>query len=204
MQSPITAGIHRISRADRLRPASLGALILALLLVGSLARPVQAEVFDQDQVKAVFLYNLTNFITWPAKADRAAAGAFTIGVFGHDNLGMYLENVVSDESANHLPIIVRHYASLDEIESAPCQMLFINAEHMHFWPQIRAIARQFKILTVGDAEGFSRRGGIVGLLTSGRRIRIQINLEEGRRNGFTISAKLLKLAQIVNAAKDDK
>lgn len=203
MKSLFKAPPKSIRLEDRLQLRRLSTLILALLLVVTVLSPVQSEIFDQDQVKAVFLYNLTNFITWPAKADQGDAAAFTIGVFGRDTLGTILEHAVSGEMINGRPITVKHFESLDGIKSDPCNLLFINGDQIHLWPQIREITRRYKILTVSDVEGFGRRGGIIGLLTSGRKIRFEINVEESRRNGFEISAKLLKLAHIVTAGKDD-
>jgi len=203
IQSLIAAPLKSIRSDARHQPPGLSLLILALLLGVALCSPVQSEVYDQDQVKAVFLYNLTNFITWPDKADRNSAAAFTIGVFGRDALGTFLEHAVSGETTKGLPIAVKYFQSLDRIQSDPCDLLFIDGDQMHLWPQIREVARRYKILTVSDVESFGARGGIVSLLTSGRKIRIEINLEEGRRNGFKISAKLLKLARIVTVGKDD-
>ena len=204
MQSHFIAPLMHINRNSRLQPPWLSILVLALLLVVTAFNPAPAEVYDQDQVKAVFLYNLTNFITWPPKTDQNDPTAFTIGVIGQDTLmGAFLEHAVSGETTRGLSIAVKYFQSLDGIESHPCDLLFIDGDQMHLWPQIREIARRLKILTVSDVEGFGRRGGIVGLLTSGRKIRIEINLEESRRNGFEISAKLLKLAHIVSNGKDD-
>lgn len=203
MQLLCTAPLKSNRSDARHLPPRLSALILALLLGVTVCSPVQSEIYDQDQVKAVFLYNLTNFITWPPRADQHNAAAFTIGVFGHDALGTFLEHAVSGETAKGLPIAVKYFQSLDRLQSDPCDLLFIDGDQMHLWPQIREVARRHKILTVSDGESFGRRGGIVSLLTSGRKIRIEINLEEGRRNGFEISAKLLKLARIVTIGKDD-
>ncbi len=203
MQSLCSAPLKNNRSDAGHQPPRLSALILALFLVMTPCCPVQSEIYDQDQVKAVFLYNLTNFITWPAKADQNGAETFTIGLFGHDAAGTFLEHAVSGETAHALPIVVKYFQSLDRIQSDPCNLLFVNGDQMHLWPQIREVARRNKILTVSDVEGFGRRGGIVSLLTSGRKIRIEINLDEGRRNGFEISAKLLKLAHIVTVGKDD-
>jgi hypothetical protein len=57
------------------------------------------------------------------------------------------------------------------------------------------------MLSVSDVEGFGQRGGMVNLLTTGRKIRIEVNMDEARRNGFDISAKLLRLARIVTDGK---
>ncbi len=179
-------------------------LCAAVMIAAAAASPAKAEVFEQYEVEAVFLYNLTNFIIWPAKPDRNESAKFVMGVLGHGNrLGTLLEHAVAGEKTKGLSIEVKHFRSLDEIESYPCDLLFIDREQMHLWPQIRKIARRFKILTVSDVAGFGQRGGMVGLLTSGRKIRIEINLEEARRNGFEISAKLLKLAHIVTYGKSD-
>jgi hypothetical protein len=53
------------------------------------------------------------------------------------------------------------------------------------------------ILTVGDAEPFIRTGGIIGFVTEGNRVHVEINLDAADREGFRISAKLLKVARVV-------
>ena len=169
-----------------------------------IANPAPAKIFDEYQVKAVFLYNLTYFIHWPADAPPIGDRPFTITVFGRDKLHAYLDNVVRGERINGRKVVVRRSQSLAEIEQHPGDLLFISESQMTLWPQIRAIARRHGILTVGDVEGFAHRGGMVNLLTSGRKISIEININEAKRNGFDISAKLLKLARIVNSGKDDR
>lgn len=203
MRSLFKAHLKHICADAGTHPTRLFAVFLALVLVVTAVNPVRSEVYDQDQVKAVFIYNLSNFITWPAKGAEGESVAFTIGVFGRDTLTNNLERTVSGESVGNRSIIVRHFKSLNDIASVPCDLLFINGDQMHLWPQIREMARRYKILTVSDVESFGRRGGIVALLTSGRKIRIEINLDEGRRNGFEFSAKLLNLADIVTVGKDD-
>lgn len=170
----------------------------------SMARPLPAEIYDHDQVKAVFLFNLTHFIQWPAGKTPADDRPFTIAVFGRDRLQPYLDSVVRGESFNGRKVIVQRSRTLAQLDAHPCDLLFVGKDHMGLWPQIRAISHRHGILTVGDVEGFAHRGGMVNLLTLGRKIRIEINVNETRRNNFNISAKLLKLARIVNSAKDDR
>jgi hypothetical protein len=179
------------------------ATALALSLAAALWTPATAGIYGQYQVKAVFLYNLTNFIEWPANNDPASHRPFIIRVLGHDTLGGHLDQAVAGETVNSRNIRIERIASLSQIQSGSCDLLFINADQMHLWPQIREIVRAHPVLTVSDVEGFCHRGGIVNLLTAGRKICIEINMEEARRNLFEISAKLLKLARIVAGGKDD-
>jgi hypothetical protein len=73
----------------------LWALIAAILILPITWTPSRAEVFDEYQVKAVFLYNLTNFITWPLEKNPAQNQTFTIGVFGRDAFGAFLDQAVA-------------------------------------------------------------------------------------------------------------
>jgi hypothetical protein len=187
-------------RLNRCLPTFTVVVALSLVFVFS---PVHAQIFDQYQVKAVFLYNLTNFITWP----RSPKGhdkdqPFTIAIIGQDNLSAYLDKTVAEEYINGRKVVLKQFKALAELQQQPCDLLFIGEDQLSIWPQIRIIAREHAILTVSDVEGFALRGGMVNLLTSGRKIQIEINVEEAKRNGFDISAKLLKLARIVYGGKD--
>jgi hypothetical protein len=53
------------------------------------------------------------------------------------------------------------------------------------------------VLTVGDFEGFTRRGGMIRFVTVGNKIRLRINLAAAQAANLTISSKLLRPAQIV-------
>jgi len=195
--NPLTSVIGHPRRKRRWIPLVV-ALVFSTLLT---ARPAQAELFDQYQVKAVFLLNLTHFIQWPDAPSPIGDKPFTITIFGRDKIYRHLENVVKGEVINGRKVAIRHTQSLAELEQHSSDILFVSDDQMALWPQIRAITR--RLLTVSDVEGFAHRSGMVNLLTSGRRIRIEINIIEARRNGFDISAKLLKLAHIINSGKDD-
>lgn len=169
-------------------------------VAGSLDR-LRAEVYDQNQVKAVFLYNLTNFITWPASVNPDDQVPFIIAIMGNDDLGGYLDQVVSGETVDERPIHILRLSSLDQLYTVTCDLLYIATDQMPLWPQIREIVHTRHTLTVSDVNGFSARGGMITLTTVGRKIRIEINVKEARRKRFEISSKLLKLAHIVS---DDK
>ena len=181
------------------------ALIAAFLFcVLVISHPAPAEIFDHYQVKAVFLFNLTHFIHWPASEPSIKDQPFTITVFGRDRLHAYLDKVVRGESINNRKVVVRRSQSLADLDQRPGDLIFISESQMSLWPQIREIARSHRILTVSDVEGFAHRSGMVNLVTIGRNIRIEINIDETKRNGFDVSAKLLKLARIVKSGKDDR
>ena len=58
------------------------------------------------------------------------------------------------------------------------------------------------VLTVGDFDGFSHRGGMIRFITVGNEIRLRINLAAAQEAKLTISSKLLRPAQIVEPGQD--
>jgi YfiR/HmsC-like len=58
------------------------------------------------------------------------------------------------------------------------------------------------VLTVSDAVGFAKRGGMIRFVTDRSRIRLRINLEATRDAHLTLSSKLLRPAQIVRTGED--
>lgn len=54
-----------------------------------------------------------------------------------------------------------------------------------------------KVLTVGEFEGFAKRGGMINFIIVDNRIAFEINIDAARRAGLSISSQLLKLAEIV-------
>ena len=55
-------------------------------------------------------------------------------------------------------------------------------------------------MTVGNAPGFTRQGGIINFIMQDNRVRFEINPEAADRAGLRISSKLLQLATIVHDA----
>ena len=63
--------------------------------------------------------------------------------------------------------------------------------------QIIARASAQPTLTIGDAEGFARRGGMINFTRRGSRLGFEINRGAVRRADLNLSSQLLKLAELV-------
>jgi hypothetical protein len=55
------------------------------------------------------------------------------------------------------------------------------------------------VLTVGEVDGFSVRGGIISFYLAHNRLQVKINLVAAKAAKLTISSKLLRQAEIVDA-----
>jgi YfiR/HmsC-like len=179
--------------------------IVASLLVAALAWPAPATVGGtppsrEYQVKAVFLFNFTQFVEWPAEAFADPTAPLVIGVLGEDPFGAFLDETVRGERANGRPLLVERFRRVQEIGN--CQVLFISRSESDRLGEILASLAGKPILTVSDIEGFAPRGGVIRLVTVGGKIRLRINLDSARVAKLTISSKLLRPSEIVASGKD--
>ena len=155
-----------------------------------------AGQFKEYEVKAVFVYNLTNFIAWPAEAFGPQRNQFRLAIVGKDPFGPLLDQLVGDEMVQgDYPIVIQRVADIDELED--CHLLFVSASAKRQWPRIFAKVKERSILTVGDTTRFAHSGGMINLVRKGKRIEIEINAELAKHCGLNISAKLLELSKII-------
>lgn len=182
-------------RAGWRRGAQLGLLAL-LSLCAQPAPALRAATLDEYQVKAVFLFNFTQFVEWPASAFASPDSQFVIGVLGDDPFGANLDAVVQGEQVGGHPIAVRRYSDIADASGA--HILFISQSAA---PQIEADAANRlagkPMLTVSDAGTQTSKDVVVRFLTANNRIRLRINVASAQAARLVISSKLLRPAEIV-------
>jgi hypothetical protein len=173
-----------------------------LLMVGwmlwAAACPAMAEPppASEYQIKAAFLYNFAKFIEWPAGAHVADAHAFTVGILGPDPFGPDIA-VIEGKPVKDKPLRVLRGRTLEELKG--CQVLFIGAlSAAELERSLKSLKAQ-PVLTVGETEGFARRGGMIQLMTVENKVRFEINVQTAEQAGLKISSHLLRLAKIVSA-----
>ena len=180
------------------RVAPIVAALLALVVVQARAQAPPAPT--EYQVKAVFLFNFSQFVDWPAASFADGGSPLVIGVFGPDPFGTTLDEIVRGETVNGRPLTVRRYQTIEQIDD--CHILFIDRSQGEQLDAVVAALKGRSVLTVGDFEGFARRGGIIRFVTVGNKIRLRVNLAAAQQAKLTISSKLLRPAQIVESGQD--
>jgi uncharacterized protein DUF4154 len=179
---------------------AVGFALCALLWPAGAAIAAEAPPSKEYQLKAVFLFNFTQFVEWPSKAFPAADSPLVIGILGEDPFGAYLDETVRGEKANSRPLAVQRYRRVEEIMA--CHVLFIGGSEAGRLDEVLTSLKGRNILTVGDFEGFASRGGMIKFTTEKNKTRLKINLEAAKAANLTISSKLLKPAEIVSSEKN--
>lgn len=183
-------------RARTVGGARLAGLLLCavLLALGTQAATAQPRA-GEYQVKAAFLFNFTLFTDWPQAAFAGPAAPLAICILGDDPFGSFLDDTVRGERVAGRDLVVRRYREVGEIED--CQVVFVSRSQSRQLAHVLASLAGRSILTVSDIADFAQRGGMICLAEDARHLRLRINLEAAQAAGLTISAKVLRIAEVV-------
>jgi len=171
--------------------------LLAAIATGLYATEAKSKVTREYDLKAAFLFNFTQFVEWPSEAFPNEKAPFVIGLLGEDPFGKSLDEIVANETVRDRKIVLRRCRTLDE--AATCHTLFISRSETPRLHDVLVFLNGKSVLTVGDAEGFSKHGGMIGFVVVQNRIQVKINVEAAKAAKLTISSKLLRQAEIVSA-----
>ncbi len=186
-------------------PGAIRSLWTALLLgltVGGVFLPraaAETAISAEYKVKAVFLFNFTQFVEWPAGAFSSDEAPLVIGILGGDPFDAYLDDLVKGEKVGRRPLVVRRCKSPEEI--AGCHILFINRSRAAELPQILERLKGRSVLTVSDLDTFNRQGGMMRLATEAGKIQLKISVAPAKSAGLVISSKILSPRTIVPEGK---
>ena len=161
--------------------------------------------FAQDmeyRIKAEFLERFTRFIEWPADSTVSDTRIpFHVCVIGKNPFGVYLEEMAEDVK------IRSKYAEVLEIENTDrvgaCDLLFIPSSESERLQEILEKTADQPILTVGDSQGFSKRGVLINFLKKGNRIQFEVNSAAAKKSRLRFSSRLMALAVQQEEEKGD-
>lgn len=178
-----------VYRPNRLQGGTRRLLLFcAVMLLCGTAVQADDKPTEYD-VKAAFLFNFARFVEWPG---AASPDTLRICIIGKDPFGGAFERILGQGSQ---PVEVRQL-STDQIP-ASCHILFVSPSATDRLDAILHRSQGLAMLTVSDTDDFARSGGMIGFVTRKNKIRFQINPAAASRAGLHLSAKLLRLAEIV-------
>lgn len=169
-------------------------MVLVCLVICFTGKAGAQDVYE-DQIKSVFLFNLTHFVTWPV-LDHQNPPTFNIGVYGNPSFQKVLTQTIKAETKDGRQLKVVSIRDLNKI-TADCRIIFIAREVAADWELIREKTAGFPVLTVSDLKDFTSKGGMVALLRKNNNIQIEVNYARVQQAGLSMSSKLLSLARIV-------
>lgn len=147
-------------------------------------------------LKARFLLQFPEFVVWPSEAGLGdASRPFVLLVLGTSPFEHHLDEAVGSRRVKGHPVKIVYSSDPGAVEG--CQMVFICASEKGRLKDIMAHIGNRPVLTVGDTEGFGKKGVMINLAIEDDLPRFEINLGAARWNNLGMSAQLLNLARKV-------
>ena len=187
--------------------------MLALVAVAftSVALAQGTRTPSATDVEAAYLVNFLRYTQWPARSFEGPGAPYVVTVVGPASVAERVRAVAAAAgSVEGRAIDVRHLRWQRGSQQAPLDSERdreaaeqLRRSHLVFFhadagrPHARVLADLWgqPVLTVGNARGFTDRGGMLGLVRSGGSIVFEANPGAIRNANLTVSAKDLKLAR---------
>ena len=148
----------------------------------------------EANVKAVFLFNFSKYVTWPpvALGERSPAEV-RICVTAKDRFFALLKSAVQGEDIDGKPLVPVALEGLDDVRT--CQILYVGDAQTPDAKAWLTAARGYQVLIVAD--GALNDDTVIAFVRDSNRIRFDINRAAASRRNLNISSKLLRLARQV-------
>ena len=178
--------------------------LLSAMALGSHADSLDSSDSSEYLIKSGFIYNFAKLVQWPTTAFSQPDSPIVIGILGDDPFGATLDRIVADKKINGRALVVRRLKwSRDFKDVKDCNILFVSSSEKEHIDTVVEMMKLLPILTIGDAPGFARRGGIMNFTLEDNKVRFEVNVEAAKHADLTISSRLLTLARIVQQVAAD-
>lgn len=164
----------------------LGVPLLLAALPGALG-----AVIGEAEFKAALLYNILQFIQWPAEA-QPADNMLRLCLPEADTPGAQWAQLAG-KTVQGRRLSVRQIRSAEE---APlqCDAVWIGVERMDFLAGLVSYAKKYPLLIVAEGRNSIDKGAAIGVTLENGQARLSIGEHSARHAGIEISARLRQLA----------
>ncbi len=191
--------MESFSYRDLLRikmPGIRHCIIHIVIPVILLSFPVLSQADGSDRVpkiKAAYVHQFSHFVSWPDEAAETARDRkhLILCIFGDDRVTHYLERLAG-HGHGAFSIEISHPASPSQLRH--CELLYITPSQEGELQKVLVAVADLPVLTISDMPGFIDRGGMIGFVVRGDRVRLEINLQAAQRVRLHISAKLIEVS----------
>lgn len=169
-------------------------VVVAVCVLTATPLAQQRSSVAEASLKAVFLFNFTKYVTWPAGdiSERSPA-EIRICVTANDTFFTLLKSAVQGEDIDGRPLVPVALDGLDGARS--CQILYVGNGNSPDGKAWLAAVKGRQVLTVSEAPLNDET--VIAFVRDDNRVRFDINRAAAERHQLNVSSKLLRLARQV-------
>ncbi len=143
---------------------------------------------QNEKFKALFMYNFTKNIAWPASYSK---GNFVIGILGNSPMTKELKIIAQTKKTGNQPIVVKTYSSISGI--GRCHILYIPPAKSANLNQVLKKTSKQSTLIITDKQGLAQEGSCINYVMDGNKIRFEINRNNIEKRKMQVSNSLVNL-----------
>jgi len=186
-----------VLRTRRAAPGCRPCHAIPLILLLVLCNQSPAQTATAAQIKAAYLINFANFVSWPSDALGPKGAPFVICVAGSEPVADALDFASKGRRIDGSPIVIRRVVRKPDLQA--CRILYLHGDKQG--KSLLPAVTGAPTLTVGEAPNFIGQGGMIEFTLQGQRVRFDVNLAATAVANLAISSKLLAVARVVKGGK---
>lgn len=159
------------------------------ILLGFLFVSAVTQAQD-DKFKALFMYNFTKYIEWPANMKQ---GDFVIGVLGSSGMETELKTISERKKVNTQTIVVKKLNSAEGVEG--CHMIYISPVKSSSTSQVSS--KVTNCLLVSDNANGVSGGASINFIKPNDKLEFEISKSTIEKTGLKIGSGLMSLGKVV-------
>ncbi len=168
----------------------------ALLIAGTGAgRAAESPAASAPVLRAALLFNFVKFVEWPAEI-LGAGDPITVCVVEQPPVAEALDRTSAARNVDGHPVRVLRVTADDPLRN--CHVVDMSGMDAQRAVRLLQLLRDAPVLTVGDAEKFAARGGVMQLFIENNQMRFGVNVSAAQHAGLRMSSKLLSLARLID------
>jgi len=164
---------------------------LVLILIAIVSVGLNTAVAQDAKYKALFIYNFTKQIEWPASEKT---GDFVICVVNHNELFTQLSTIVTGKKVGNQNIVVKKLKGVDEITK--CHILFLASSASSASNMASVVDKlgSSASLILTERQGALKNGSCINFLIRDEKLKFEMNNEVIATRKLQVSSSLANLA----------
>jgi hypothetical protein len=169
-------------------------LVFALLITVALLAESRSRAADNVvyQIKASYLYNFLQFITFQQSA-LTSDGNLNVCIIGPNNFGQSIYEIAGAKTPQATIRIIQIPKTANTQDLERCRVIYIVGSNNQLVNNILNHVNTLTTLTIGEYSEFVESGGFIELYIQNDIVRFKINKTLIGQTQFQVSAQLLSL-----------
>lgn len=167
-----------------MRKLQLISVVAGLLLVTSFGR-IRAQ---DEMFKALFMYNFTKDVEWPADYKQ---GNFVIAVLGTSPIVAELEKIAQSKKVGNQPIQI--LKATDPAAIGKCHLLYVTPGKSAQLAQVTSVFAKKPVLIVTDKAGGAKEGACINFVKVDGKQKFEISPSTIASQGLKVTSFLTSL-----------